>query len=59
MGKIKTWQTLHNFHGPLKFNQLKSECVPVLLLDSVKTELSRLKTKRHIKSQKTVIKIGK
>ena len=59
MGKIKTWQKLHNYHEPLKFNQLKSECVPVLLLDSVKTELCRFKIKRQIKNQKDVIKIGK
>ena len=38
-----------HFHEPLKPIQLKGRRVPLNLLDSVKTELNRLKGERHIK----------
>ena len=38
-----------HFHEPLKPIQLKGGRVPLLLLDSVKTELNRLKDEGHIK----------
>ena len=37
------------FHEPLKPIQLQGRRVPLHLLDSVKTELNRLKDERHIK----------
>ena len=37
------------FHEPLKPIQLKGRRVPLHLLDSVKTEINRLKSQGHIK----------
>ena len=41
-----------HFHEPLKPIQLKGRRVPLHLLDSVKTELNRLKNMGHIKKLK-------
>ena len=38
-----------HFHEPLKPIQLKGRQVPLHLLDSVKTELNRIKDEGHIK----------
>ena len=38
-----------HFHEPLKPIQLKRRRVPLRLLDSVKTQLNRLKDEGHIK----------
>ena len=49
LGKIKNQMKITHFHEPLKPIQLKGRRVPLHLLDSVKTELNRLKDKGHIK----------
>ena len=49
IGKIKNQTKITHFHEPLKPIQLKGRQVPLLLLDSVKTELNRLKDEGHIK----------
>ena len=41
-----------HFHEPLKPIQLKGKRVPLYLLDSVKTELNKLKDEGHIKKLK-------
>ena len=48
IGKIKNQTKITHFHEPLKPNQLKGRRVPLHLLDSVKSELYRLKSKGHI-----------
>ena len=47
IGKIKNQTKITHFHEPLKPTQLKG--IPLHLLDSVKTELNRLKSEGHIK----------
>ena len=49
IGKIKNQMKITHFHEPLKPIQLKERRVPLHLLDSVKTELNRLKAEGHIK----------
>ena len=49
IGKIKNQMKITHFHEPLKPIQHKGKRVPLHLLDSVKTELSRLKDEGHIK----------
>ena len=49
IGKIRNQTKLTHFHEPLKPIQLKGRRVPLHLLDSVKTELNRLKSERHNK----------
>ena len=49
IGKIKNQTKITHFHEPLKPIQLKGRRVPLHLLDSVKTELNRLKSEGHIK----------
>ena len=49
IGKIKNQTKITHFHEPLKPIQLKGRRVPLHLLDSVKSELYRLKSEGHIK----------
>ena len=49
IGKLKNQMKITQFHEPLKPIQLKGRRVPLHLLDSVKTELNRLKAEGHIK----------
>ena len=49
IGKIKNPIKITHFHEPLKPIQLKGRRVPLHLLDSVKTELNRLKDEGRIK----------
>ena len=49
IGKIKNQTKITHFHDPLKPIQLKGRRVPLHLLDSVKTELNRLKDEGHNK----------
>ena len=49
IGKIKNQTKITHFHEPLKPIQLKGRRVPLHLLDSVKTELCRLKSEGPIK----------
>ena len=48
-GKIKNQMKITHFHEPLNPIQLKGRRVPLHLLDSVKTELNKLKDEGHIK----------
>ena len=49
IGKIKNQTKITHFHEPLKPIQLKGRRVPLHLLESVKTELCRLKSEGNIK----------
>ena len=49
IGNIKNQTKITHFHEPLKPFQLKGRRVPLHSLDSVKSELYRLKSDRHIK----------
>ena len=49
IGKIKNQMKITHFNEPPKLIQLKGRRVPLHLLDSVKTELNRLKDEGHIK----------
>ena len=57
IGKIKNQMKITHFHEPLKPIQLKGTRVPLHLLDSVKTELNRLKDEVNIIKLETVTKI--
>ena len=48
-GKIKNQTKITHFHEHLKPIQLKCRRLPLHLLDSVKTELNRLKSEGHQK----------
>ena len=48
IGKLKNQTKITHFHEPLKPIQRKGRRVPLHLLDSVKTELNRLKSEGHI-----------
>ena len=52
IGKIKNQTKITHFHEPLKPIQLKGRRVPLHLLDSVKSELYRLKSEERIKKLK-------
>ena len=49
IGKIKNQMKITHFHEPLKPIQLKGRRVPLHLLDSVETELNRIKNEEHNK----------
>ena len=49
IGKMKNQTKITHFHEPLKPIQVKGRRVPLHLLDSVKSELYRLKSEGHIK----------